>query len=86
MMVKIKSVIYEYINNKKINLLHIIITSFVTKLKKQNKNKNKTQIKFDITNIIHQTNTKRIITVNMNDVWCESLVKMHQKKFNQINL
>lgn len=31
MMVKIKSVIYEYINNKKINLLHIIITSFVIK-------------------------------------------------------
>ena len=42
-------------------------------------NKNRTQIKFDSINPIHQTNANWISTVTTNDVQCESLVKCIRK-------
>jgi len=38
-------------------------------------NKNRTQIKFDNINQIHQTNANQMVIVIMNDVLCESSVK-----------
>ena len=42
---------------------------------KKQKKKKKHKFKFNRINPIHQTNAKRIITVTMNDVQCESSVK-----------